>query len=287
MTLSHLASERLTRDQHYTRAELKQLFGFSDTSLETGVFRPSGYNSVWLFVTALPSTDGQPTTQLVDEDTITWVSAGGARSHQLVVTHELRGLELLIFYREAATPLAAGFRYLGQFEYQRSTISSPAILTLTRSGSQPSLALLQAIEDRSSVFNPQSVSEGRERVLSSVVRRRGQAAFRNSLLAAYEGACAITACQVEPILEAAHIIPYLGPTTNHIQNGLLLRADIHTLFDLQLLAIEPNSLTVAIAPSLLNSEYAPLTGCSLRLPSSEDSHPSRDALRAHRIRCHF
>ncbi|WP_169719739.1 HNH endonuclease, partial [Novosphingobium acidiphilum] len=54
---------------------------------------------------------------------------------------------------------------------------------------------------------------------------------------AYDGKCAVTSCAIEPLLEAAHIHPYLGPKTNHVTNGMLLRADIHTLFDLGLLAI--------------------------------------------------
>ena len=47
---------------------------------------------------------------------------------------------------------------------------------------------------------------------------------------------------ISETLEAAHIIPYKGSSTNHIQNGILLRADIHTLFDLDLLRIDENYL---------------------------------------------
>ena len=59
--------------------------------------------------------------------------------------------------------------------------------------------------------------------------------FRDALIGAYAGRCAITGCSVLDILEAAHITPYLGPDTNHVTNGLLLRADLHTLFDTCLL----------------------------------------------------
>lgn len=48
-------------------------------------------------------------------------------------------------------------------------------------------------------------------------------------------------------LEAAHIVPYQGPGTNHSLNGLLLRADLHTLFDLGLLAIAAETLTILVA----------------------------------------
>lgn len=45
-------------------------------------------------------------------------------------------------------------------------------------------------------------------------------------------------------MEAAHIRPYRGKKDNHPSNGLLLRADIHTLFDLNLVAIDPETLKI-------------------------------------------
>ncbi|MFC7668997.1 HNH endonuclease [Hymenobacter humi] len=146
---------------------------------------------------------------------------------------------------------------------------------------------MQADQDAHSAFNPASIRDGREWVLASIVRRRGQSAFRKGLLEAYSSACAVTGCKVEPLLEAAHIIPYLGPSTNYMQNGLLLRADIHTLFDLQLLAINPDSLVVELSPDLAASEYAALSDKAIVMPAVESHRPSRDALRAHRIRCAF
>jgi hypothetical protein len=66
------------------------------------------------------------------------------------------------------------------------------------------------------------------------------------------------------IVEAAHISPYRGASDNNPQNGLLLRADIHTLFDLNLLGIEPNTLQVVLHPKLANDEqYRGLAGRTL------------------------
>ncbi|MFP3681359.1 HNH endonuclease signature motif containing protein, partial [Pseudomonas sp. SIMBA_041] len=62
-------------------------------------------------------------------------------------------------------------------------------------------------------------------------------------------------CKVIEILEAAHISPYRGVKDNHQSNGLLLRADIHTLFDLNLIAINPKSFEVELSSNLLTSEY--------------------------------
>ncbi|RZM24778.1 MAG: HNH endonuclease, partial [Pedobacter sp.] len=70
-----------------------------------------------------------------------------------------------------------------------------------------------------------------------ITARRGQKSFRDKLLKAYEYKCAVTGCDVIATLEACHIMPYNGDYTNHIQNGILLRSDIHVLFDLGLLTI--------------------------------------------------
>ena len=69
---SRLASEQLTEDQPYTRAELRQLFGTADATIETGVFRPSGYDSVWLFITRESASDPQFQSRLLDANTLLW-----------------------------------------------------------------------------------------------------------------------------------------------------------------------------------------------------------------------
>ena len=54
-------------------------------------------------------------------------------------------------------------------------------------------------------------------------------------------------CDVVAVLKATHIMPYRGEETNHPSNGLLLRADLHTLFDVGLLTIDPKTMTVRLA----------------------------------------
>lgn len=127
-------------------------------------------------------------------------------------------------------------------------------------------------------FDPAVVENDAERVLREINARRGQTKFREQLLAAYQGRCAITGCKAEPALDAAHIIPYSGATTDHVANGLLLRCDIHTLFDLNLLRIHPVSRTVVVSKSLLGTEYAKLAGKKLREPRSPQERPHKAAL---------
>lgn len=130
-------------------------------------------------------------------------------------------------------------------------------------------------------FNPNSVEDARRWINASIVRRQGQGAFRAAVLSAYAGRCAISACGVAEALEAAHIFRYLGTETNVVTNGLLLRGDLHTLYDLGLLAIDPSSMNVLLAPKLIGSEYGPLAGTVIRLPANEADHPNRTALAMH------
>ncbi|MEZ5080348.1 MAG: HNH endonuclease signature motif containing protein [Thermoleophilia bacterium] len=130
-------------------------------------------------------------------------------------------------------------------------------------------------------FDPDEVSDTRRRIIAGIIQRRGQARFRGQLVRAYDGACAMSGCGITEVLEAAHITPYLGPETNRPQNGLLLRADLHTLFDLGLIAIEPHTMKVHLAPTLRDSEYGRLAGIPLRLPREAWLAPSPEALRQH------
>lgn len=130
-------------------------------------------------------------------------------------------------------------------------------------------------------FEPASQIDARERVLGEIVRRRGQKAFRSKMLRIYGGKCAICECAVEAILEAAHITPYLGTETNRPENGLLLRADLHTLWDLGLLAIDTTNMTVWVSPSLSGSEYELFNGRSPLSPKDIADRPSKKALDAH------
>lgn len=127
-------------------------------------------------------------------------------------------------------------------------------------------------------FNPTDLEDARDRILREITRRRGQRAFRDGLLRAYEGRCAITDCDVKDVLEAAHIVPYLGPLTNRTDNGLLLRADIHTLFDCGLITIDAATRLVVVADSLLATDYGSLNGKTLRPPTTKADAPSAQAL---------
>lgn len=121
--------------------------------------------------------------------------------------------------------------------------------------------------------------DARERIKKSIAVRQGQPEFRNTLLKAYDQTCAMTGCKVIAVLEAAHIMPYKGSHTNHVQNGMLLRSDVHSLFDLGIIKVDPDTYRIMVGADALPG-YAELDGKLLRLPKAEADWPHRDALRS-------
>ncbi|MGK3193908.1 HNH endonuclease [Enterobacter soli] len=90
-----------------------------------------------------------------------------------------------------------------------------------------------------------------------IKQRRGQKTFRDKLLKS-NPVCAVTGCELVDILEAAHIDAYRNDSHNDISNGLLLRTDIHTLFDLELFAINPMTHQLHFSDAALSNGYKEL-----------------------------
>lgn len=163
--------------------------------------------------------------------------------------------------------------------YQKYLLSIGAIDDTMPVEHGPHQKEVQQIEDEADEpFDPKGQEDARARVLQEVVRRRGQTKFRRSLITAYGARCAITGCPMVPLLEAAHITPYLGPDTNSISNGLLLRADLHTLWDLGLIAVDLKTLALWVSPDVNDPMYQALSGTLLRPPFEHNQRPSIKAL---------
>ena len=120
--------------------------------------------------------------------------------------------------------------------------------------------------------------DDRVRTFRSIVLRQGQGKFRRELMEQYENRCAITNCEVSEILDAAHVRPYRGAQTNSLNNGLILRTDVHTLFDLDLLGIDPANLQVVVAESISDPFYSSVTGLVVRSPLSPQFQLFKGAL---------
>jgi hypothetical protein len=118
----------------------------------------------------------------------------------------------------------------------------------------------------------------------AIAVRQGQAKFRSALLSAY-GGCPVTGTTAAAVLEAAHISPHKGDPTNQLYNGLLLRADVHTLFDLFRITVTPDHV-IRVAPELLDSDYGQYDAAALKhLPVDPKQRPESTLLRSHNDRC--
>jgi HNH endonuclease len=135
---------------------------------------------------------------------------------------------------------------------------------------------------RMQILDPQNSKDGRQSLVDAIIKRRGHPGFRQALLDAYESRCALTNFNAPDALEAAYITPFRGKQTQHPSNGLLLRADIHTLFDLGKIAIDTGTMTVVMADDMMESSYRVLAGRPLRYPRDESLRPSPEALDLHR-----
>lgn len=96
--------------------------------------------------------------------------------------------------------------------------------------------------------------------------RKGQAQFRAALLGRLGPACAVTGPAPPAALEACHLYSYASVGAHHVGGGLLLRRDIHSLFDAGYLAVHPDTLTIDIAEELsAYPDYMGLAGQPLRI----------------------
>ncbi|TXN65365.1 HNH endonuclease [Methylobacterium sp. WL6] len=98
---------------------------------------------------------------------------------------------------------------------------------------------------------------------------------------AYGGRCAISRTGVLDVLQAAHIRGYKGAHSNHVSNGLLLRADIHNLFDMKMITIEPFTMKVFVSPSLKGTPYWAYNDLEIAAPVKKKNRPCNKALGEH------
>ena len=115
--------------------------------------------------------------------------------------------------------------------------------------------------------------------------RLGQGSFRVLVTDAYARSCAVTGERVLPVLEAAHIRPYAMGGEHRVGNGILLRSDLHTLFDRGYVTVTPSlrlEVSSRIRADFRNGRaYYALHGQDVRAPEQPSDRPEDDALRWH------
>lgn len=115
-----------------------------------------------------------------------------------------------------------------------------------------------------------------ERLTAGIRLRRGDEQFREMLFAKYGERCMISGCEITGLIEAAYILPRTTFKLGRPGNGILLRSDLHTLFDLNLIGIQPTQLRIRVHPSLKGTEYEQFAG--VKLNKGNGKGPSRRAL---------
>ncbi len=112
------ASEKLKVGEIYSRKSLAKIFHITDATLNTGVFKPKNHSSVWLFVTRKKAANQPKYADDLIGNTLHWQGQASGNSDLMIIEHEARDLELLLFYRaEPKQYPDSGFRYVGPVEY--------------------------------------------------------------------------------------------------------------------------------------------------------------------------
>ncbi len=161
--------------------------------------------------------------------------------------------------------------------YDTSTLVGASLwerVELARRAAQPFASLHDEVPEADRYGNP-----------TLVAPRLGQGAFRARVLDAYQRRCAVTNERTLPVLQAAHIRPYSESGPHALENGLLLREDLHTLFDRGYVTVTPDyelRVSRSIRDEIENGhDYYALDRSRIRLPRSPDPPPAREFLEWH------
>ncbi len=118
-----------------------------------------------------------------------------------------------------------------------------------------------------------------------VAGRLGQRPFQALVLDAYKRRCAVTGEKIRPVLQAAHIKPVASGGENRLDNGLLLRSDVHTLFDSGYLGLTRDH-KLLVSPRIRSEfsngeEFYGRAGSPIGLPDRRADRPNREFLEWH------
>ncbi|MCG8694784.1 MAG: HNH endonuclease [Minwuiales bacterium] len=149
------------------------------------------------------------------------------------------------------------------------------------------LYLWQSVQERLTRTHAPYLAEERARYGSPtlIAPRLGQSSFRIAVIDAYARRCAVTGERVLPALEAAHIRPYAAGGGHRVTNGILMRRDIHSLFDTGYVTVTTDfhvEVSRRIGEDFNNGrEYLRMHGGRILLPGRTESQPERAELAWH------
>ncbi len=169
---------------------------------------------------------------------------------------------------------------------------SPNIMTYKRYSTEESegLELWKKLSRELTIVHPDEKAPAERFGKPRIIRpRRGQGAFRSEVIDAYGRRCAVTRERTLPALDAAHIRPYKEGGEHEISNGLLLRRDIHSLFDRGYVTVTPDlrfEVSKKIREEFENGRhYYSLHGSKVHVPEKSLSVPEPEVLEWHNENC--
>lgn len=115
--------------------------------------------------------------------------------------------------------------------------------------------------------------------------RLGQGGFKALVHGAYRDRCSVTGHKIRPTLQAAHILPVGKGGEHRVDNGLLLRSDVHTLFDRGYLGVDP-TFKLHVSKRLRDEfgngdEFYERAGSVIALPERKIDQPNAEFLTWH------
>ncbi len=155
---------------------------------------------------------------------------------------------------------------------------------------EPGRTLLELVRERMSYdatpLQAANLEEGPRYGSPTLVQPRlGQGSFRVLVTDAYQRRCAATGERTLPVLQAAHIKPYVDGGQHRVQNGLLLRSDLHTLYDRGYLTVGPDyriEVSKRIRAEFSNGRaYYELHGHEISVPPVRADQPAPELLAWH------
>lgn len=126
-------SASLTPGAIYSRKELAQQFEIKDATLFTGIFRPHGHESLWLFITERKTPDRPQYNDMLKNGDLFFEGQMSGRKDKLLAEHLEQDLEVLLFYRKSKYEFEnAGFRYEGVFRFVEQSGKRPTLFHFCR-----------------------------------------------------------------------------------------------------------------------------------------------------------
>jgi putative restriction endonuclease len=139
--------------------------------------------------------------------------------------------------------------------------------------------------EEDAALKPPETAVERRYALRQVKQRLHQASFREAVITAYQGRCAVSGLKEPILLDAAHIIADKDERLGHpvVQNGLPLAKTHHAAFDAHLIGIDPD-FRIHVSKRILKQTDGPTLEAMKKLHSNRIYLPSRDRDRPDRDR---